>query len=116
RFCVTRLYGNPRKSSPPLAGHRTMPYVPPPHPAWERCDPGAAGLEPAAIADAARHAAEHETPWSRDIARMVTSDFGEEPQWNEPLGPVRPRGGPNGLLLRGGRIVAEWGATGKGDL
>ena len=93
-----------------------MSYFPPPHPAWEPCAPEAAGLDPAAIAAAARHAAEHETPWSRDLARMVTSDFGEEPPWNEPLGPVRPRGGPNGLLLRNGRIVAEWGDTDKVDL
>jgi len=93
-----------------------MSYFPPPHPAWERCAPQAVGLDPAAIAAAARHAAEHETPWSRDLARMVRSDFGEEPPWNEPLGPVRPRGGPNGVLLRGGRIVAEWGDTGQIDL
>ena len=33
---------------------------------------------------------------------MVASDFGEPPPWNETLGPVRPRGGPNGLVLRSG--------------
>ena len=47
---------------------------------------------------------------------MVTSDFGERPPWNETLGPVRPRGGPNGLLLRGGEIVAEWGDTARADM
>ena len=93
-----------------------MPYVPPPHPAWEHCEPKEAGLEPGAIAAAARHAAEHETPWSRDLARMIATNFDEEPPWNEALGPVRPRGGPNGLVLRGGRIVAEWGDTGQIDL
>src|SRR5271154_5822019 len=98
------------------AGHPMMPYFPPPYPAWERSEPQAAGLDPAAIAAAARHAAEHETPWSRDLARMVATDFREEPPSNETLGPVRPRGGPNGVLLRGGRIVAEWGDTGQGDL
>ena len=39
-----------------------MPYFPPSHPAWERCEPHAAGLDPALTAAAARHAAEHETP------------------------------------------------------
>ena len=54
----------------------------------------------------------------RDLAVMVASDFQESPPWNETLGPVRPRGGPNGLVLRGGRIVAEWGDThaGRHDL
>ena len=88
-----------------------MAYVPPPHPAWERGAPETAGFDAAAIAAAARYAEEHETPWRRDLAHMVATDFGEEPPWNEALGPVRPRGGPNGLVVRGGRIVAEWGDT-----
>jgi CubicO group peptidase (beta-lactamase class C family) len=88
-----------------------MPYFPPPHPSWERCPSEAAGLDAAAVAAAAQHAARHETPWSRDLAQMVATDFGEEPPWNEALGPVHPRGGPNGLIVRGGRIVAEWGDT-----
>jgi CubicO group peptidase (beta-lactamase class C family) len=93
-----------------------MTYFPPPHPDWQRQDPEEAGLDPAATNAAARYAAEHETPWSRDLAHMVATDFGEAPPWNETLGPVRPRGGPNGLLLRGGRIVAEWGDTAQVDL
>ena len=36
-----------------------MTYFPPPHPVWERPDPQAAGLEPAATAAAARPATEH---------------------------------------------------------
>src|SRR5215208_2935002 len=92
-----------------------MIYFPPPHPGWQHCDPEEAGLDPAGITAAARYAAEHETPWSRDLAHMVASDFGEAPPWNETLGPVRPRGGPNGLVLRGGRIVAEWGDTTQVD-
>ncbi len=90
---------------------------PPPHPAsWPAVPPAEAGLDPATVAAAARHAAEHETPWERDLSRMVASDFSERPPWNETLGPVRPRGGPNGLLLRGGAIVAEWGDTSRADL
>ncbi len=93
-----------------------MTYFPPPHPEWQHRNPDEAGLDASGIAAAARHAAAHETPWSRDLARMVASDFGEAPPWNETLGPVRPRGAPNGLVLRGGRIVAEWGDTAQVDL
>ena len=78
--------------------------------------PAAAGLDPAAVGAAAAYAAEHETPWSRDLAQMVLSDFDERPPWNETLGPVRPRGGPNGLILRGGDIVVEWGDTTRADM
>ena len=94
-----------------------MTYFPPPHPApWQRATPGEAGLDPDAVAAAKRHASEHETPWSRDLTRVVASDFAERPPWNETLGPVRPRGGPNGLLLRKGLIVAEWGDTTRVDM
>jgi CubicO group peptidase (beta-lactamase class C family) len=80
-------------------------YVPPAHPApWQQAaDPR--------FAAAASQAAENETPWSRDLTVEIPRQFEEEPPWNEVLGPVRPRGGPNGLILRGGQIVAEWGNT-----
>jgi len=82
-----------------------MPYVPPAKPAdWETRLSDAFSL-------AARHAAESETPWSRDLAAEIPRQFDEAPPWNEVLGPVKRRGGPNGLILRGGHIVAEWGDT-----
>ena len=94
-----------------------MTYFPPPDPApWKRAPPGETGLDANAIGAAARHASQHETPWSRDLDRMVAGDFKERPPWNETLGPVRPRGGPNGLLLRNGLVVAEWGDTTRVDM
>ena len=94
-----------------------MTYFPRPHPAsWVTATAAGAGVDAEAVAAAARHAAERETPWARDLSVMVTSDFQESPPWNETLGPVRPRGGPNGLVLRGGRIIAEWGDTQQADL
>ncbi len=50
------------------------------------------------------------------MAKVVGNNFEERPPWNETLGPVRPRGGPNGLLLRHGLIVAEWGDTMRADM
>lgn len=82
-----------------------MSYLPPAEPAaWEeRRSP--------AFDAAASFAAENETKWSRDLEAEIPRQFDEEPPWNAVLGPVRPRGGPNGLILRGGHIVAEWGDT-----
>src|SRR5271165_4120706 len=94
-----------------------MTYFPMPHAEpWVTATSAEAGLDSEALAAAVRHAGERETPWARDLAVMVTSDFQERPPWNETLGPVRPRGGPNGLVLRGGRIVAEWGETRRADM
>lgn len=82
-----------------------MSYVPPAEPAaWEE-------RRSCAFDAAARFAAESETKWSRDLAVEIPRQFDEDLPWNEVLGPVRPRGGPNGLILRGGHIVAEWGNT-----
>jgi CubicO group peptidase (beta-lactamase class C family) len=74
------------------------------------------GADSDALATAARYAVEHETPWKRDLSAVVAKDFEERPPWNETLGPVRPRGGPNGLVLRAGQIVAEWGDTTRVDM
>jgi CubicO group peptidase (beta-lactamase class C family) len=94
-----------------------MSYFPPPSPAaWAQRPPQAVGLAADLVAAAARRAEGRETPWSRDLSQMVTSDFGERPPWNETLGPVRPRGGPSGVLLRGSHIVAEWGDTSRPDM
>jgi CubicO group peptidase (beta-lactamase class C family) len=40
----------------------------------------------------------------------------EPPPWNKIIGPVRDRGGPSGVILRGGRIVAEWGDIERADM
>jgi CubicO group peptidase (beta-lactamase class C family) len=94
-----------------------MSYFPPQHPAdWERFGPEMAGFDPTPLAAATSYVAEHETPWGRDLAEVIERDFGEEPPWNEALGPVRPRGGPNGLVLRHGKLAAEWGDTSQIDL
>jgi CubicO group peptidase (beta-lactamase class C family) len=90
-----------------------MDYFPPPHLAT--CA-RAEARDSEALPAAARCAAEHETPWARDLTAVVAQDFAERPPWNETLGPVRPRGAPNGLILRGGKIIAEWGDTTRADM
>jgi CubicO group peptidase (beta-lactamase class C family) len=65
--------------------------------------------------DVIRYALAHETPWPRDLRAHLEAGFFEAPPYNEILGPVRPRGGPNGLVLRGGAVVARWGDTGQAD-
>jgi hypothetical protein len=105
------------KSTPIRQDGASMSYFPPPHPAsWTRTAPKEVGLDPTIVAAAPQHAAEHETPWRRDLRLEVAGDFQERPPWNETLGPVRARGGPNGLLLRRGLVVAEWGDTTRSDM
>jgi CubicO group peptidase (beta-lactamase class C family) len=65
--------------------------------------------------EAERYAISHETPWPRDLRAHIEAGFFEPLPYNEILGPLRPRGGPNGLLLRGGVVVARWGDTRQVD-
>ncbi len=69
----------------------------------------------AALDEAVGYALAHETPWPRDLRAHLESGFFEPPPHNEVLGPIRPRGGPNGLILRGGSVVARWGDTRQVD-
>jgi CubicO group peptidase (beta-lactamase class C family) len=76
----------------------------------------AAGFDAARIEAAVAFARDHETLWSRDLASVIGNAYFEPPPWNEILGPVRPRGAPNGLISRHGRLVARWGDTRQVDM
>jgi len=68
-----------------------------------------------AMDEAVRYAESHETPWPRDLRAHIEAGFFEPPPHNEILGPIRPRGGPNGLIRRGGDLLARWGDTRQVD-
>lgn len=88
----------------------------PPHPASWPAGPRPAGTSSAAVAEAVGFALAHESPWPRDIRAHLEGGFFEPPPDNAILGPVRARGGPNGLILRRGRLVARWGDTRQVDM
>ena len=86
---------------------------------WATITPEEAGLDAAKLDTALNFAISHETSWPHDIHRsgaIPTLTDLEEPPYNQPLGPIEPRGGPNGLILRGGRIVAQWGDPSRPDM
>lgn len=92
-----------------------MTYIPPRPRTWDRVAPEEAGVDPALLAEAIAFAHDNECPWGYDLAAEKAIANAEPPPWNEVLGPLKPRGGPAGLVLRGGRIVAEWGDTDRVD-
>jgi CubicO group peptidase (beta-lactamase class C family) len=72
-------------------------------------------LDAAPMGEAVRFARAHETPWPRDLRAHIESGYFERAPDNEILGPVRPRGAPNGLVLRRGERTASWGDTRQVD-
>jgi CubicO group peptidase (beta-lactamase class C family) len=64
----------------------------------------------------AEYALAHETPWSRDIAEVLANSLFEPPPDNEVIGPVRPRGGPSGIVWQGARELVRWGDPHRNDI
>ena len=88
---------------------------------FETTSPQAAGFDPARLADAIAFHQAHESDWPHSMYQpdgqyIGTAAIGDRPEFAAVIGPVRPRGGPNGLILRSGRLVAEWGDTARPDM
>ncbi len=94
-----------------------MSYVPPPG-KWETRTPEALGLRADALEAAIEYHRAHESAWPRDFVTPSGRFIGvaDEPADSEALGPVCPRGDVNGLIVRGGYVVAEWGDTARVDM
>lgn len=45
-----------------------------------------------------------------------TAAIGDRPEFAGVIGPIKPRGGPNGIVLRHGHLAAEWGDTTRTDM
>lgn len=88
-------------------GVTAAPYVPPAG-AWERRSPSAMGMDSVKLADAIAYAIEKESKTSRDLELNHYQTFGREP-FGAAIGPLAPRGGATGVILRKGYVVATWG-------
>ena len=82
---------------------------------WPEAPADAAGMHWMWLEEAARFATENETPWPYDLRLHLESGYFEPPPFNEILGPIRPRGPANGLVLRRGFKIASWGETDQVD-
>ncbi|MGY6662049.1 MAG: serine hydrolase domain-containing protein [Glycocaulis sp.] len=100
-------------------------YFPPSGTAnWERAAPADAGFNEDALQAAIEFAIASETAnppplgdvvTARELTIMVPLQWAAEP-YSDPLGPLADRGEPSGLIIRGGRLVAEWGEPERVDM
>ena len=81
---------------------------------WERRTPAELGVDPEALQAGVQYAIDNEINWPRDISTTDVSD--DAPDLSARLGRFRDRGGPCGLVLRDGYIIAEWGDLERVDL
>ena len=71
-------------------------------------------MDQAALDSAVQFAIDNEIDWPIDISQMNVGQ--DAPQWAAKLGPFKDRGGPAGVVLKDGYIVAEWGDVERVDL
>ena len=95
----------------------STPYTPPADgAAWDQVAPEEAGFDAARLNDAVAFALANETKWQRNVRTQLETGTFEPPPDNFLFGPVANRSGPNGLILRGGKLVARWGDTRAVDM
>ena len=82
---------------------------------WERKTPAEVQMQTTAIEDAVQFALDNEYSGQRDLRLAILEGFSREPD-HKLLGPTKERGGPAGLIIKDGYIVAEWGDLDRVDM
>ena len=87
----------------------------PPRGSWEERTPTSQGLNSEKIDAAVKFAMENEYSGSKDSRIASYEGFKSEP-YHEIVGPMRERGGPAGVIIKNGFIVAQWGTVDRVDM
>jgi CubicO group peptidase (beta-lactamase class C family) len=90
-------------------------YYPGPGESWERRTPEQVGLSAQNVRAAVDFAIAAESTAPTDLLENHRRSFGREPH-GEAVGPFKERGAANGMIVRNGYIVAEWGDVQRVDV
>tara|TARA_R110002051_G_scaffold120997_4_gene194201 strand:- start:18022 stop:19167 length:1146 start_codon:yes stop_codon:yes gene_type:complete len=90
-------------------------YFPERNANWEQVAPAKAAMNATALDEVIAFAKANEYSGSRDLRIAILEGFKREP-FHEILGPTKKRGGPAGMILKGGKVVAQWGDTQRVDM
>ena len=84
---------------------------------WQHRTPQQVGMDAAALDEALRLVATLENPAPKDQAIAWAKTFGSaEPGFGGLIGPTSTRAAINGVIVRRGYVVAEWGDTQRVDM
>ena len=90
-------------------------YFPEANATWETKSPKSFKIDSEKLNSAVEFAEANEYSGSRDLRIAILKGFEREP-FHKILGPTKKRGGPAGMILKNGYIVAEWGDTKRVDM
>ncbi len=92
-----------------------QPYFPERH-RWDTASPSEAGFDAGKLQAAVDFAGAAAVTEPADLHQVITDSFApREPDFRI-LGPTKPREGNSGIILKDGRIVAEWGDVHRVDM
>ncbi|MGH9219394.1 MAG: serine hydrolase domain-containing protein [Vicinamibacterales bacterium] len=83
---------------------------------WQRRAPAEAGMDAAAVEAAVKFAIAHENQAPKDLAAAHAAGIGASEPFDTPIGPFKPRSALNGLIIKNGYVVADWGDTRAVDM
>lgn len=87
----------------------------PPKNDWQSKTPKEAGLKVEKIREAVDFALSNEYSGEKDLRLAILEGFSREPD-HKLLGPTKERGGPAGLIIKDGYIIAQWGDIERVDM
>ncbi|MGC1514198.1 MAG: serine hydrolase [Maribacter sp.] len=96
-------------------GNAQSRYFPDYRAVWEEKNPTEFKINKTRLDEAVAFAEANEYSGSRDLRIAILEGFEREP-FHKILGPTKKRGGPAGLILKNGYIIAKWGDTQRVDM
>lgn len=82
---------------------------------WEEKQPSTFGVNPEKLDVAVKFAMANEYSESKDLRQAILKGFEREP-FHKIAGPTKKRGGPAGMVLKNGYIIASWGDIERVDM
>ena len=83
---------------------------------WQTRTPEQAGMDSARVNEAIKYAVANENPGFKDLYLDQATTFGAREPFDTVIGPMKERGALNGLIIRNGYIIADWGETSRVDV
>ncbi len=90
-------------------------YFPEANAEWEEKTPQSEKINANKLTQAVDFAKANEYSGSKDLRIAILKGFEREP-FHEILGPTKKRGGPAGMILKNGYVIAKWGDTKRVDM
>lgn len=82
---------------------------------WQTKKPHEVGMNAALLDSAVRFALRNDSKTETDVRMALLKAYANEPNY-QILGPTRHRGGPAGIIIKNGYVVASWGDLERVDM